>query len=649
MVASLADKEGGGEGLITSTVLYVDENSVNRKLAEVLLVDIGANYVSAPNLVSAIDICGKQTIDVVILDVETAQTDKDGIVLAGLDPRFRELPKIAVGQEDTDISEIGASVLVPAPLDALRLSAALAKARPNRTEATTLRTLLRSSILSRVGGNPLLAAEILQSFINDYSEAANQLRDTTDAEDVVSIATILRGLRAAASTLGAETLYEATVAGSEERLPTEQEIEAVRVELRKTIYAAAQLIQEFFGGTSRTGAKLFQDFKHIAKNLSPEQGHTPRKDTPASPLLRQLSLDEPPFLSWRQEKKMEPHTDEGTKKALILIVDDSSTNRLFLREQLADEYHLLLAPSGEEALALARGEEPPTLILLDVTMPGMDGYEVCRRLKEDPRTRPIPIIFLTSMSKVKDEESGLALGAVDYIRKPFSTPILKARVRTHIELARHQRFLETLVDERSRELRETQREVIYRLAMAAEYRDNDTGSHIKRLGYYASTLAESLGIPRSESDIMYFASWMHDVGKLGIPDHILLKPGKLAPHEWKIMQTHTTIGAAILGGHPSELLRSATRIALTHHEKWDGSGYPTGIAGEDIPLEGRIVAICDVFDALLSERPYKAAWTFEATLDEINRLSGKSFDPSIVKVFNDHFDELLNIKSSFPD
>lgn len=339
----------------------------------------------------------------------------------------------------------------------------------------------------------------------------------------------------------------------------------------------------------------------------------------------------------------------AASKPTILAVDDSSANLSFICACLEDEYRVSAAESGEAALAAARSGKVPDLVLLDVTMPGIDGYETCLRLKQDPRTRHIPVIFLTSLSSEEDEERGLSLGAADYIRKPFSVPILKARVRCQLELVRHREFLELLVERRTRELQETQHEVVLRLAMAAEYRDNDTGSHIKRLGYYAMTIAEAMGFSRKDADLMYYASPMHDIGKLGIPDHILLKPGKLTEDEWAIMKTHTTIGARLLDGHHAQLLCTAGIIALTHHERWDGSGYPAGIAGDLIPIEGRIASICDVFDALISERPYKRRWSYEEALDEINRLSGRQFDPAAVRAFNDTFPELISIREQRED
>lgn len=396
---------------------------------------------------------------------------------------------------------------------------------------------------------------------------------------------------------------------------------------------------------------IFRELPTIAVGETAEAAEPGRTDSvlpaPLDPQelvreIRRLHGADPAVLALRRAAS-------GPARPNILAVDDSSANLSFICACLEDEYRVSAAESGEAALAAAKSGTVPDLVLLDVTMPGIDGYETCRRLKQDPRTRSIPVIFLTSLSSEEDEERGLALGAVDYIRKPFSVPILKARVRSQLELVRHREYLEMLVERRTRELRETQHEVVLRLAMAAEYRDNDTGSHIKRLGYYAMTIAEGMGFSRKDADLMYYASPMHDIGKLGIPDHILLKPGKLTEEEWEIMKTHTTIGARLLEGHPSQLLCTASSIALTHHEKWDGSGYPAGLAGEAIPIEGRIVSICDVFDALISERPYKPRWSYEEALDEINRLSGRQFDPAAVRAFNDAFPELVSIREQRED
>ncbi len=312
---------------------------------------------------------------------------------------------------------------------------------------------------------------------------------------------------------------------------------------------------------------------------------------------------------------------QPNKKPLILVVDDEAANLQLLRHILQDDYRLLFAKDGLRALELAR-QERPALVLLDVMMPGMSGYHVCRVLKADPATSAMPVIFVTALSDPNDELVGFDAGAVDYITKPVSPPIVRARLRTHLSLVR--------IDE----LKETQLQIVQRLGLAAEYKDNETGLHVIRMSHYARLLGRAAGMDDMEADDLLHAAPMHDVGKIGIPDRILQKPGKLDSDEWAIMQTHAAIGAAIIGEHPdSSMLGVARQIALTHHEKWDGSGYPNQLAGADICLEGRIVAIADVFDALTSTRPYKRAWPVDDAVAYLKEQRGRHFDPTLVDLF----------------
>ena len=335
-------------------------------------------------------------------------------------------------------------------------------------------------------------------------------------------------------------------------------------------------------------------------------------------------------------------------KEKILIVDDMPANIKILGEVLRNDYDIRFARSGQKALELALSD-PPDLILLDIMMPNMDGYEVCKRLHEHPKTKNIQIIFITAMDSEEDEARGFDAGATDYITKPFQPPIVKARVKTHLELSRHRNYLEELVSERTNELRKTQKEIVYRLGRAAEFRDNETGHHVKRLSHYCAMFGEELGMDKEKQEQFMYASSMHDVGKIGIPDHILRKPGKLDSGEWEIMKKHTTIGSDMLDGSDSELLMLAQKIALTHHERWDGSGYPEGLKGVEIPIEGRITAICDVFDALTSERPYKKEWPVEKAVAEINLNRGKHFDPTLVDMFQKIVPDMLSLRKKFPD
>ncbi|MGS0695050.1 HD domain-containing phosphohydrolase [Shewanella sp. 0m-4] len=332
-------------------------------------------------------------------------------------------------------------------------------------------------------------------------------------------------------------------------------------------------------------------------------------------------------------------------KATILVVDDTPENIDILVGILGGDYKVKVAIDGPKALALA-AKTTPDLILLDVMMPGMNGYEVCKRLKQDPLTCHIPVIFVTALADVSDETQGFELGAVDYITKPVSAPVVKARVKTHLTLYDQKRLLEQEVKVRTKELEETRFEIIRRLGRAAEYKDNETGLHVIRMSHYARLLAIESDLPDKYCELIYNAAPMHDIGKIGTPDSILKKPGKLDEDEWVEMQRHAEIGAEIIGDHSDPLLEMARRIALTHHEKWDGSGYPNGLVGEEIPIEGRIVAIADVFDALTSIRPYKKAWSVEETVALIESEAGKQFDPELVEHFKQIIDEAIKIRDA---
>src|SRR3954452_4534587 len=336
-------------------------------------------------------------------------------------------------------------------------------------------------------------------------------------------------------------------------------------------------------------------------------------------------------------------------QATILVVDDTPLNISILTEILRGEYRVLAAINGEQALKIARADPPPDLILLDVMMPAMSGHEVCQRLKEESSTRKIPVIFVTAMNQVEDEAQGFALGAVDYITKPVSPPIVQARVKTHLALYDQNRELERLVRERTAELRHTRMEIIKRLGRAGEFRDNETGMHVIRVAHYCRLLGEAVRMNEEDVALLFHAAPMHDIGKIGIRDDVLLKPGKLDDAEIKVMRKHVPFGAEIIGEHGDALLSMARLIALTHHEKWDGTGYHRGLKGEAIPLVGRITAIADVFDALTSVRPYKKAWPVQDAVTLIKREAGTSFDPELVKVFVEILPQILAMREKYSD
>ena len=270
-------------------------------------------------------------------------------------------------------------------------------------------------------------------------------------------------------------------------------------------------------------------------------------------------------------------------------------------------------------------------------MPGMDGYAVCATLKADPVTAHVPVIFVTALGDVQDETRGFDAGCVDYITKPISAPVVRARVRTHLSLVRMQ------------ELEETRLQIVQRLGRAAEYKDNETGMHVIRMSHYAHRLALAAGCDAAWAHDLLSAAPMHDVGKIGVRDAILQKPGKLDDNEWTAMRQHPQFGAEIIGEHPSRMLRLARSVALCHHEKWDGSGYPQGLAGEAIPLEARIVALADVFDALTSDRPYKKAWPAEQAIAHMQEQAGRHFDPALVALFTPLLPRLLDIRERWAD
>jgi putative two-component system response regulator len=336
-------------------------------------------------------------------------------------------------------------------------------------------------------------------------------------------------------------------------------------------------------------------------------------------------------------------------QATILVVDDTPANIAVLMEILRGDYRVLAAINGEQALKIARGNPPPDLILLDVMMPGMSGHEVCQRLKAESSTRKIPVIFVTAMNQVDDEKQGFALGAVDYITKPVSPPIVQARVKTHLALYDQNRELEQKVRERTAELNHTRLEIIKRLGRAGEFRDNETGMHVIRVAHYCRLLGEAARMNEEDVDLLFNAAPMHDIGKIGIRDHVLLKPGKLDEEEIKIMRQHVPFGAEIIGEHSDGLLSMARLVALTHHEKWDGTGYHRGLKGEAIPLVGRITSIADVFDALTSVRPYKKAWSVEDAVALLEREAGTSFDPELVKLFVGVLPHILVVREKYSD
>ena len=351
------------------------------------------------------------------------------------------------------------------------------------------------------------------------------------------------------------------------------------------------------------------------------------------------------------------------EKKKILVVDDEERNLRLMEAMLIPlGYEVSLARDGEAALGMVKNISPD-LILLDIMMPKMDGFEVARRLKADDGTRIIPIVMVTSLREAEDRVNALEAGADDFLSKPVDKTELGARVNSLLKvkayndhMRNYQKELEAEVAKRTEELRHAFEKIkvasldtIYRLSRAAEYKDEDTGAHILRMSNYSVIVARTMGLTEQTVEFILYAAPMHDIGKIGIPDKILLKPAKLDPDEWVIMKQHTIFGGKILEGSDAGFIRLGEIVALTHHEKWEGTGYPKGLKGKEIPLVGRIVAIADVFDALTSKRPYKEPFSLEKSYEIIKEDRGTHFDPDVVDAFFASEDKLLAIKGKYKD
>ena len=341
----------------------------------------------------------------------------------------------------------------------------------------------------------------------------------------------------------------------------------------------------------------------------------------------------------------------------ILIVDDEQANIALLEDVLENEGYTNFKSTADSRKALDLYKEfRPDLVLLDLNMPHLDGFQVMEQLSEVEKNSYAPVLVLTAQADRNTRLRALAAGARDYIEKPFDITEVVQRISNMLEIrllhnqVRDQnQILEEKVRARTCELEETRQEAILRLGRAAEYRDNETGMHVIRMSRLSARLAKEIGLNYKECQLILQASPMHDVGKIGIPDEILLKPGKLNEEEWVIMKKHSEIGAEILSGSRSAIMKMAESIALTHQERWDGSGYPNSLKGEEIPLAGRIVAICDVFDALTSKRYYKEAYSIEKSMGIIEQGSGKDFEPRLVEAFKEALPEMVRIVKELPD
>ena len=355
---------------------------------------------------------------------------------------------------------------------------------------------------------------------------------------------------------------------------------------------------------------------------------------------------------------------EKSQKPTILVVDDTPDNLDLMGDLLMDDYRVKVANSGKKALEIIQSASPPDLVLLDIMMPEMDGYEVCTILKSSEETKNIPVIFLTAKTNTIDEQKGFEIGAVDYITKPISPAIVMARVKTHLDLYYKNVYLEKLVTQRTHEIAAIQDVTIHAMASLAETRDNETGNHIRRTQNYVKLLAQHLQFHPNYThflnmdgviETLFKSAPLHDIGKVGIPDAILLKPGRFEPGEFEIMKSHPELGQNTILQAESELgidvpfLQYAKEIAYGHHEKWDGSGYPQGLSGEDIPISARLMAVADVYDALISRRVYKEGMPHEQAVQIILDGKGTHFDPHIIEAFVVLHETFKEIASTFSD
>ncbi len=350
--------------------------------------------------------------------------------------------------------------------------------------------------------------------------------------------------------------------------------------------------------------------------------------------------------------------EEEIKNSNILIVDDNAANIALLENLLEDEgYEEYTSTTDPRTVLALCQEEDFDLILLDIRMPHMTGIEVMQQLgKHFPQSHYLPILVLTAQLDQETRSQALSLGAKDFLTKPFQHWEALLRIRNLLEMRYHFKkqisrgdTLEKEVAERTKEIRSIQLQIVRRLGMAGEFRDNETGAHVLRMSRISEVIARGAGLDEKTCELILHSSTMHDVGKIGIPDSILLKPGKFTEEEWQIMKSHTEIGTQIIGDYPADIFWMGSTIAHSHHEKWDGSGYPEGLEGEAIPIAARIAAISDVFDALLSSRPYKDPWPLEKALAVMKENSGSHFDPTLLNVFLDCLDEILEIRKAFPD
>ena len=647
---ALADRVG-------ARLLLVEDDEINREVAMELLGQAGMRVEPAENGREALDRLRQARYDLILMDLQMPVLD--GLAATAEIRRMPEcqaLPIVAMtantlNGERTQCLALGMNDFLEKPIEPDALWAALIRWLPARAEPSgqapaaapamafgqapsgaELPGLDVPAALRRLLGNQALYLDLLRNFIAQQGDLPARIRAALDAADPVLAQRLAHTGKSLAGNIGSRDLQDRM-----SQVEAALRAHAPRPALEQALDALARALDQTMG---RIRAHL------LTQAQPPLQDHRAEN---APPLLEQGAMAD---------------------KETVLVVDDSPDNLNLIHGLLHADYKLKVANNGETALAIAAASPRPDLILLDIMMPGMDGFEVCRRLKAHPATRNIPVIFLTALNAAEDEEIGLELGAVDYITKPISGAILKARVRTHLNLKAStdllkgkNLFLIREVAQRTRELETAQDVTILAMASLAETRDNETGNHIRRTQAYVKALARrlqqhpqfSLQLTDANIDLLFKSAPLHDIGKVGIPDHILLKPGRLTPEEFEIMKTHTTLGRAAIEqaeqqiGGSVPFLAFAKEIAYAHQEKWDGSGYPEGLAGDAIPVSARLMAVADVYDALISRRVYKPPMPHDQAMAVIVDGRGRHFDPDVVDAFLQVNDEFRTIAARFDD
>ena len=633
-------------------VLLVEDNDINQEVAAGMLRLSGLVVDIAENGQEAIDQIRRSEYDIVLMDMQMPVMD--GVTatqeIRKLD-EYQHVPIVAMTanarQTDRELCLTAGMVdFITKPIEPDDLWRALLRWIPARGEsesslpsevAESRGSLMGSAVLQIPGldvaqglrraiGNIPLYLSLLRRFVAGQRSVGSELQALVQAQDWSAAEMVAHTLKGVAGNIGAHGLQ--AQAGRLE--------EALREPARRPdAHAQASLL-------ARQLAELIGD---IEAQLSPQTMVAPSASAvassgaPAAPLAG-AALSVAP--------------EASTERSVVLVVDDTPENLSLMSAVLKDHYKVRVASKGERALQIAQTSPAPDIILLDVMMPEMDGYEVCRRLKQDPRSAHIPVLFLTAKTDIESESAGFKVGGVDYIAKPISPPVVLARVQAQLQLKRmadflrdKNGFLEEEVGKRTRELSAMQDVTILAMSSMAETRDNETGNHILRTQRYVRCLAQKLqALPKYAAvltdayiHLLYKSAPLHDIGKVGIPDRILLKPGKLTPEEFEIMKTHTTLGYQAIERAEKSMdmhlpfLQPAKEIALYHQEKWDGSGYPEGLAGEAIPLSARLMAIADVYDALISRRVYKGAMSHEEAMIILRQGRGTHFDPEVFDVF----------------